>query len=152
MRSRRWTILLTVLLIGLMMMSACAPRPTGGEGATRAGEADLVVDLPALVLDIQEDGSLSMGDIPLADLAAVAGQGDLASMVSVPADAVDTMIASGIDCMGRRRSCYYRWCRRSAWRRSHCTVGQVAAPYHKSRRWRDCASTCACERKDSAAG
>ena len=56
------------------MLSACAPRATGGEIAARAAESDVAVDLPALVLDIQEDGSLSVGGQPLADLGAVVGQ------------------------------------------------------------------------------
>ena len=84
MRSRQWTVILSVLLIGLLMMTACAPRPTGGDGAAAADEADIVVDLPALVLDIQEDGSLSMGGLSLADLGAAAGQADLLSALSVP--------------------------------------------------------------------
>lgn len=96
MRSRQWTVLLSVLLIGLLMMSACAPRATAGEGEAAAGEKDIVVDLPALVLDIQEDGSLSMGGLSLADLGAAAGQADMLAALSVPPDTVDAMVGSKI--------------------------------------------------------
>ena len=94
MRSRRWTVLLSVLLVGLLMMSACAPRTTAGEVAAGAGASEIAVDLPALVLDIQEDGSLSVGGQSLADLGAVVGQ-DL-STFSVPPDTVGTLVGSNI--------------------------------------------------------
>jgi len=94
MRSGRWTILLTVLLIGLLMMSACAPRATGGDIVRTAGEADLAVDLPALVLDIESDGSLSIGGNSLQDLGNVVGQ-DL-SAANVGADTTAALEAAGI--------------------------------------------------------
>jgi len=94
MRSGRWTILFSVLLVGIMMLSACAPRATGGEIASRAADSNVAVDLPALVLDIQEDGSLAVGGQRLADLGAVVGQ-DL-SALSVPADTVAALEAAGI--------------------------------------------------------
>lgn len=94
MRSGRWTILLSVLLVGLVMLSACAPRATGGEIASRAAEADVAVDLPALVLDIQEDGSLSVGGQRLADLGAVVGQ-DL-SALGVGPETASALTAAGI--------------------------------------------------------
>jgi len=94
MRSGRWTFLLTVLLAGLMMISACAPRATGGAVASRAGEADLAVDLPALVIDVQEDGSLAIGGQSLADLGAVVGQ-DL-SAANLGADTVSALQSAGI--------------------------------------------------------
>ena len=96
MRSRQWTVLLSVLLIGLLMMTACVPRPSGGVGAEAAEEADIVVDLPALVLDIQEDGSLSMGGVSLAELGAAVGQAETLAALSVPAETVDAMIGSKI--------------------------------------------------------
>jgi len=94
MRSGRWTILLTVLLVGVLMMSACAPRATGGDIASRAGEADLAIDLPALVLDIQGDGSLAIGGQSLADLGAVVGQ-DF-SAAKLDAGAVSSLEDAGI--------------------------------------------------------
>ncbi len=96
MRSSRWTVLLTMLLIGILMMSACAPRPTGGEGATRASGADIVVDLPALVLDIQDDGTLAMGGVSLEEMLSAAGQGAMASGLSIPPDTVKMMEDAGI--------------------------------------------------------
>jgi hypothetical protein len=94
MRSGRWSVLLTVLLVGLLMLSACAPRATGGEVASRAGEAGVAVDLPALVLDIQEDGSLAVGGVPLSDLGALVGQ-DL-SQLTVGEDTAQALAAAGI--------------------------------------------------------
>jgi hypothetical protein len=94
MRSRRWTVLLSVLLVGLLMLSACAPRTTAGEVAAGAAESEIAVDLPALVLDIQEDGSFAVGGQSLADLGAVVGQ-DL-SALSVPADTVGALVANNI--------------------------------------------------------
>jgi hypothetical protein len=94
MRSGRWTVLLTVLLVGLLMMSACAPRATGGDIARTASEADVAVDLPALVLDIQQDGSLSIGGQSLAALGAVVGQ-DL-SALNVGPDTAASLEAAGI--------------------------------------------------------
>ena len=94
MRSGRWTVLLTVLLVGLLMMSACAPRATGGEIAASAAEADVAVDLPALVLDIQPDGSLSVGGLPLKELGAVVGQ-DL-SAANLGPDTAAALASAGI--------------------------------------------------------
>ena len=94
MRSRRWTVLLSVLLVGLLMLSACAPRTTAGEVAAGADASEIAVDLPALVLDVQEDGSLSVGGQNLAELGAVVGQ-DL-SALSIPADSVSALTSNNI--------------------------------------------------------
>jgi len=94
MQRGRFTVLLSVLLVGLLALTACAPRATGGAVASRAGEAEVVVDLPALVIDVQNDGSLSLGGMSLAELGALAGQ-DL-STLSIPADLVQQMAAANI--------------------------------------------------------
>jgi hypothetical protein len=94
MQRGRLTVLLSVLLVGLLALTACAPRATGGAAASRAGEAEVVVDLPALVIDVQNDGSLSVGGMSFAELGAMAGQ-DL-STLSIPPDLVQQMAAVNI--------------------------------------------------------
>jgi hypothetical protein len=88
-RKNRWVVLVSLLLVALTVLAGCGPRAAGGEMATRAGEGDLVVSLPALVLDVQTDGSVSLGGQSLAGLGAQVGQ-DL-SALSFPPDVVDMM-------------------------------------------------------------
>ena len=94
MQRGRLTVLLSVLLVGLLALTACAPRAVGGETAARADTAAVVVDLPALVIDVQNDGSLSVGGMSLADLGSMAGT-DL-STLSLPANTVQQMAAANI--------------------------------------------------------
>lgn len=94
MQRGRFTVLLSVLLVGLLALTACAPRATGGAAVEKAAEAEVVVDLPALVLDVQNDGSISVGGMSLADLGAMAGT-DL-STLSIPANLVQQMAAANI--------------------------------------------------------
>lgn len=94
MQRGRLTVLLSVLLVGLLALTACAPRATGGAAAMRSGEAEMVVDLPALVLDVQNDGSISVGGMSLAELGVMAGT-DL-STLSIPANLVQQMAAANI--------------------------------------------------------
>lgn len=88
-RKNRWVVLVSLLLVGLMVLSGCGPRATGGETAAAAGDGDLVVSLPALVLDVGTDGAVSLGGQPLAALGAQLGQ-DL-SALSFPPDVVEMM-------------------------------------------------------------
>lgn len=76
---KRFVVLALVGVLTLLL-SACAPRPGGGQTAAMAEEGDLVVDLPALVLDVAQDGSASIGGFDVMDLIGVP--------VSFPADAV----------------------------------------------------------------
>jgi hypothetical protein len=86
-RKNRWVVLVSLLLVALTVLAGCGPRATGGEVA--AGDADLVVSLPALVLDVQTDGSVSVGGQSLAGLGAQLGQ-DL-SALSFPVNVVDML-------------------------------------------------------------
>lgn len=95
MLNRRVTLWATLLLIAALALSACAPR--SGQGTAASAESDpgeLVVDLPAIVIDIMADGSPSMGNVPLTQI------GDLIftdlSAIAVPSVWVDFMVASNI--------------------------------------------------------
>ncbi len=90
-RKNRWVVLVSLLLVALTVLAGCGPRATGGDMATRAGEGDLVVSLPALVLDVQTDGSVSIGGRPVADLSASLPMLEGLSALSFPSDVVDMM-------------------------------------------------------------
>lgn len=81
-------------LIGILglVVSACAPRPGGGETAAMASGDELVVDLPSLVIDVAADGSASVGGFDLAELAN--------QSVSFPVDSVQNLTASNVQHIG----------------------------------------------------
>lgn len=93
-RSRRPVVFLTLLLVVLTALAGCGPRATGGDVAATADESQIAIDLPALVIDVQPDGSLSIGGQPVAQLGAMAGQ-DLSTLI-IPADTVDFLTAANI--------------------------------------------------------
>lgn len=93
-RSRRPVVFLTLLLVVLTALAGCGPRATGGDVAATADESQIAIDLPALVVDVQPDGSLSIGGQPVAQLGAMAGQ-DLSTLI-IPADTVDFLTAANI--------------------------------------------------------
>lgn len=94
MRRSRLTILVSIALISLIALAGCGPRATSGQAAQAADQSQLVVDLPALVIDVHSDGQTSLGGMSMADLGGIAGQ-DL-STLSVPPNMVDYMTASNI--------------------------------------------------------
>jgi hypothetical protein len=59
---------LSVLLMVAVALAGCAPRVGAGETAATAGPDDVVIDLPSIALNVDADGSLSMGDVPLAEV------------------------------------------------------------------------------------
>ncbi len=91
MLNRRATFWATILLIAALALSACAPR--AGQGAIEAEPDDLIIDLPALVIDIALDGSASIGNVPLADLDALTGP---LPDLSVPSAIVALMIGGNV--------------------------------------------------------
>lgn len=93
-RSRRSVVLLTLLLVALTALAGCGPRATGGEVAAAADQSEIVVDLPALVIDVQADGTTTIGGQPVSELGAMIGQ-DL-STLNVPAETVDFLTAANI--------------------------------------------------------
>ena len=88
-RNHRFEVLVIALLVAATVLSGCGPRASGG--ALAAADTDTYIDLPAIVLDVQTDGSVSMGGIPVADLAAQVGQS--AASLSFPPDIVAQLVA-----------------------------------------------------------
>jgi hypothetical protein len=72
MRTTRFTWLLTLLLLlSVALLTGCAPRAGSGEIAGEAGEAEVVVDLPAIVIDYDAAGEPSVGGIPLSQFSGI---------------------------------------------------------------------------------
>ena len=84
MQNRRVTFWATMLLVAMVVLAGCAPRSGAGDAAAMTSDPmELVVDLPAIVLDVQSDGSVSVGNVPLAQLGAMAGA-DLSTVAVDP--------------------------------------------------------------------
>ena len=66
MLNRRVTFWAAITLIAILALSGCAPRV--GQGSLDVDSDQLVIDLPALVLDIGADGSVSIQNATVADL------------------------------------------------------------------------------------
>ena len=81
MRNHRLVGIVTLFVVAVMVVSGCGPRATGG--ALTAADTETYIELPAIVLDVQSDGSVSMGGLPIADLAAQVGQ-DAAGLAFPP--------------------------------------------------------------------
>ena len=71
MLNRRVTFWAAITLIAILALSGCAPRV--GQGSLDVDSDQLVIDLPALVLDIGADGSASIMNATVADLVATLG-------------------------------------------------------------------------------
>ena len=71
MLNRRLTFWAAITLIAVLALSGCAPRV--GQGMLDTDSDQLVIDLPALVLDIGADGSISIMNATVADLVATLG-------------------------------------------------------------------------------
>jgi hypothetical protein len=74
MRNRRLALLLTVLLVAVLLLTACGPRPEQGDLASGATETELVVDLPALYIDYDDQGAASLSGTALSVIGAALGQ------------------------------------------------------------------------------
>ncbi len=94
MQHRRLALLLTALLIFTLVLSACGPRPQQGELAQNATSDQLVVDLPAVYIDYDEQGQANISGAALASLGALIGQ-DLSVLDRSPA-AIQTLTDAGI--------------------------------------------------------
>ncbi|MEZ4661914.1 MAG: hypothetical protein R2911_30560 [Caldilineaceae bacterium] len=55
-----------------LILATCGPRATGGATAAMAGADKAAIDMPSLVIDINNDGNPSVGNMPLASLAQMA--------------------------------------------------------------------------------
>ena len=85
MRNPRLPLLLTLLLLAsLAVLSGCAPRAGAGEAAEAAGESEIVVDLPAIVIDYDAEGAPSVGGIPLSELSGLIPPETAAQLVLGP--------------------------------------------------------------------
>ena len=87
-------VLASLLMVALVLLAGCAPRATSGELAATADESQIVVDLPALVLDVQPDGGISVGGQSLRELGGQLGA-DLAA-ASIAPEMVDSITLYGI--------------------------------------------------------
>ncbi len=95
MQNRRVMFWTTMLLVAMVVLAGCAPRAGAGDAAAMTSDPmELVVDLPAIVLDVQSDGSVSVGNVPIAQLGAMAGA-DL-STVALDPSLVEFMSAGNI--------------------------------------------------------
>lgn len=88
---KRATAFVSLLMVALVLMAGCAPRATSGALAATADDSQIVIDLPALVLDVQESGAISVGGQALTELGGGLGAG-LAG-VAIPPEIVQSVIA-----------------------------------------------------------
>jgi hypothetical protein len=59
---------LSLLVIGSLLFVGCAPRTGGGATAAAASGQDLLVDLPAIVIDFDAEGQATLGGVPVSAL------------------------------------------------------------------------------------
>lgn len=85
MQHRRLALLLSALLILSLVLSACGPRPQQGELAQNPTSDQLLVDLPAVYIDYDEQGKATISGAALSALGALLGQ-DLSSLDRTPED------------------------------------------------------------------
>lgn len=60
------SFLLTLLLVGVLLLAGCAPRPGAGQGAVN--EDELFIDLPAILVEFDENGEAIVLGRPAAEL------------------------------------------------------------------------------------
>ncbi len=91
MLNRRLTFWAAITLIAVLALSGCAPRV--GQGMLDTESDQLVIDLPALVLDIGADGSTSIMNATVADLMTTL---DVSLDLPVDAFTVGTLMSANI--------------------------------------------------------
>lgn len=75
---RRLSLWAAMLVVALLVLAGCAPR--AGSPLSETFESDeLYVDLPAVVIDFNEEGQASVGGVPVANLGSVTGM-DLSAL------------------------------------------------------------------------
>jgi hypothetical protein len=82
------------MLAAILILAGCAPRATAVDQAASTDPSQIVIDLPAIVLDVQRDGSVAIGEGPLSALDPVLGP-RLAAL-SFPPALVDSLTAGNI--------------------------------------------------------
>jgi hypothetical protein len=93
-RGNRSMVLVSLVMAALVLLVGCAPRATSGQIAASADQSQIAIDLPALVLDVQPNGSLEIGGQPLTELGGGMGAGLAAA--ALPADMVASATAFNI--------------------------------------------------------
>jgi len=91
------TVLASLLMVALVLLAGCAPRAVSADTTTAATTADdskIVVELPALVLDVQSDGSINVGGKPISQLGG--SMGASLAQANIPANMVDNLTALNI--------------------------------------------------------
>ena len=91
MQSKRTIVVASLLLLAVLALTGCAPRPSAGLTATEAPADALVVDLPSIAIDFAQDGSASVGGIPIADVGASLGM-----PIELPITADNIAMLSGL--------------------------------------------------------
>lgn len=92
MRNRRHSFWATWLLVVLFVLSGCATR--SGVDLADGPVPGMVVDLPAVVVDIAQDGTASVANVPVAQLAQLAGFN--LGAFSIPTAWVDFLVSGNI--------------------------------------------------------
>jgi len=95
MQKRRVTLWLSLITIAVLVLAGCAPRAGGGETAKAATGQDLVVDLPAIVIDFNAQGEPSVGNVPIAQLASTFGAAGLDS-AKIPPNVIEQLTNANI--------------------------------------------------------
>jgi hypothetical protein len=75
---------LSLLMVAVIALAGCAPRHGAGETAAAAGEGGIAVDLPAIVVDFNDQGEASVGNVPVAQLGASLGVAGLNALKIPP--------------------------------------------------------------------
>jgi hypothetical protein len=91
-RHYRWW---AVALLAVLTLVGCAPRVGQGTTAAQEGADQLAIDLPALVIDIDQAGTPTVGGAPLAALGASFGVAGL-DAISLTPEQVETLTAANI--------------------------------------------------------
>ncbi len=86
------SFLFTALLVGTLLLAGCAPRPGAGQGAVNTDE--LYVDLPAILVQFDENGDAIVLGKPVAELKDALGV-DL-SALSLGTETLDKFTANNI--------------------------------------------------------
>ncbi len=95
MQHSRVTTWAAILMVAVLVLAGCAPRAGGGAAITAPGAEKLAVDLPALLIDFDNAGQPSVGNVPVAQLASQFAPGMLDSLVLSP-ELVRYMVDSNI--------------------------------------------------------
>ncbi|MEZ4660631.1 MAG: hypothetical protein R2911_24000 [Caldilineaceae bacterium] len=91
MATRRNTLSVALCVAAfVLILAGCTPRPGAGEVAAVAGAGGLVIDLPTLIIDYDNDGKPSYGGVPLAQLTPAADS------IILTAGALDALKAANI--------------------------------------------------------